>query len=168
MDDVEYSDVVNDQDEVIDRVPRSKAVKENLCRRAVHVFLQNSKGEVLSQLRAKDKEIMPDHWSTSVQGAVSAGEAPDASAAREMQEEIGVEIPLEFIGKFKQVTDVQNEFVYVYYGKYEGELKLDNREMQEVKWFDPEYLSENPDGLKLDTNLVDALKMLKEKVGFGS
>ncbi len=123
---------------------KSEAHKNGLWHRATHIWIYNSKGEILLQLRAKGKPLFPDVWDVSAAGHVSAGEDPLTSGLREIEEEIGLKVKkedLEFfkIQKIKAVyKDIKNnEFCYVYFLKFEGDvkkLKLQDEEVQEIKF----------------------------------
>lgn len=68
---------------------------------AVHVWIYNSKGEILLQLRARHKEIFPHTLDVAAAGHVSAGDMPAETAIRETKEEIGLDVKeedLRFIG----------------------------------------------------------------------
>jgi len=141
------------------KLMKSEAHKKGLWHRAAHVWIYNSKGEVLLQLRAKDKEFFPDRWDISVAGHVSAGESPAVSPVREIKEEIGLEISekeLEFMRVMKYSIDVgvlkNREFIYVLTLKYEGdleELKRQEEEIQELRFFHADFVKKdvlkNPD-----------------------
>jgi len=123
---------------------KSEAHKKGLWHRAAHIWIYNSKGDILLQLRAKDKLIFPDVWDVSCAGHVSAGEEPIISAIRELNEEIGLIIKKEDLKFFKTVKiDVifrkinNKEFYYVFFLKFDGDiqkLKLQDEEVQEIKF----------------------------------
>ncbi len=69
---------------------KSEAHREGLWHRAAHIWAYNSKGEILLQLRAKNKRTFPDKWDLSVAGHISASEEPIDSALREIEEEVGL------------------------------------------------------------------------------
>ena len=58
---------------------KSEAHKDGLWHRAVHIWLYNSKGEILLQWRAKNKLLYPEMWDISAAGHVSASENPITS-----------------------------------------------------------------------------------------
>jgi 8-oxo-dGTP pyrophosphatase MutT (NUDIX family) len=61
---------------------------------AVSIFIMNSSGAVLLQLRDDKAPVCPDVWGT-VGGEVEPGETPDEAAARELAEETGLtDVPL--------------------------------------------------------------------------
>jgi len=123
---------------------KSEAHRDGLWHRAVHIWIYNQNGEILFQLRAKEKELYPNLWDISVAGHVSAGEDPSVSALREIKEEIGVEAiadDLQLFKVFKQQKSlrnyIDNEFCYVYLFKYNGDisnLSLQDEEVQEIKY----------------------------------
>ena len=124
---------------------KSEAHKKGLWHRATHICIYNSKGEILLQLRAKDKEIYPNTWDISVAGHVSASEEPIISGLREIKEEIGLSVnkkDLEFFRVLKHPMKynqlINNEFYYIYFLKFEGDinqLKIQKEELQKIEFF---------------------------------
>jgi isopentenyl-diphosphate Delta-isomerase len=131
---------------------KSEAHKKGLWHRSVHVWIYNSKGEIILQLRAKEKPLFPDIWDISVAGHVGAGEEPIISALRELEEEIGLKVKKEDLDffKFRKVRGIyknlkNNEFAYIYFFKYDGDikkLKLQDEELQEIKFFSGDKIKE--------------------------
>ena len=123
---------------------KSEAHREGLWHRAAHIWIYNSKGEILLQLRAKGKLLFPDVWDISVGGHVSAGEDPVISGLRELEEEIGLKVEqddLQFLNirKVKAIYKElrNNEFYYVYFLKFDGnikKMKLQNEEVQKIQF----------------------------------
>ena len=138
---------------------KSEAHKNGLWHRALHIWIYNSNGEILLQLRAKEKPLYPDMWDISAAGHISAGEDPITSGLREVEEEIGLKLKKEdldfwMIRKHKVIfRDIKNnEFYYVYFFKFEGDinqLKLQKEEVQKIKFLPihkiEEKLKTNPD-----------------------
>jgi isopentenyl-diphosphate delta-isomerase type 1 len=138
---------------------KSEAHKTGLWHRAAHIWIYNSKGEIILQLRAKDKSVFPDVWDVSCAGHVTAGEEPIISAIRELEEEIGITVKKKELKFFKIIKiDVifrkmkNKEFYYVFFLKFDGDikkLKLQDEEVQEIKFISidklKQELKENPD-----------------------
>ncbi|MGA3020968.1 MAG: NUDIX domain-containing protein [Candidatus Micrarchaeales archaeon] len=72
----------------------SKTYKEThakgLWHQTTHVWIYNSKGEILLQKRSMEMEGWPGLWDASVAGHISAGETSKQAALREIFEEIGI------------------------------------------------------------------------------
>ena len=71
-------------------------------RTVVHVCLFDSRGRLLIQKRAAEKQIWPNLWDVSVGGGVDAGETSRQGAEREFREELGC--PLDLGGLRPSVT----------------------------------------------------------------
>ena len=77
----EFIDVVDEKNVLTGKkVKKSLAHQDGIWHRAAHIWLYNAKGEILLQLRAKDKQQYPDSWDCSAGGHVSAGEEVITSA----------------------------------------------------------------------------------------
>lgn len=124
---------------------KSLAHKNGAWHRVAHIWIYNTKGEMLIQHRNCDKEIHPNLWDIGAAGHIPTGETPINGAIRETEEEIGLEITvkeLEFIKIKKGVTNTDekiqnNEFAYIYLLKYDGkitDLKIQKEELQDLKF----------------------------------
>lgn len=134
----------NNESLSIDKM-KSEAHKSGLWHRASHIWIYNSSGEILLQLRAKNKKLWPNVWDISAAGHVSAGEKPIVSALREMEEEIGLSAKQEDL-EFSEIRKVKaiykkirnNEFYYVYFLKFDGDidkLALQKEEVAKIQFF---------------------------------
>src|ERR1700694_5845622 len=89
----EQLDIVDDNDQVIDSLPRSEVAKRNLLNfRAIHVYLITSKGQIYMPVRARSKKLYPGGYDFSVAGHVSAGESYEEAFRRETQEELNFDV----------------------------------------------------------------------------
>jgi 16S rRNA (adenine1518-N6/adenine1519-N6)-dimethyltransferase len=110
----EIFDVCDENDCVIGTAPRSRVHAEWLLHRAVHVFVFNSKGQLLLQRRSAAKDEAPLKLTSSASGHLAAGESYESAAIREMQEEIGLTGPLEFLVKIPASQETANEHTVLY------------------------------------------------------
>ncbi len=138
---------------------RSEVHKEGFWHRTVHVWIYNSKEELLLQLRSPEKGFCPNMWDVSSAGHVASGEEPLESVLREVGEELGLTIAEEDLSfwqvkKISVITNSRrdNEFCYIYFLIFNGdleELKLQKEEVKEVKFLSlkklKEELEENPE-----------------------
>ncbi|HEX3989392.1 MAG TPA: NUDIX domain-containing protein, partial [Verrucomicrobiae bacterium] len=112
----EIFDIVNDQDEVIGRLPRSKVHRDGLKHRATHILVFNSRGDVFLQKRSWKKDNSPGVWDSSASGHVDSGEEYDACAVRELREELGLAVsaPPQRLFKVAACPETGREFVWAY------------------------------------------------------
>lgn len=129
--------IVDQSDRVIGSAPRGQVHANNLLHRAVHLLIFNSAEEVFLQLRSRRKDRHPLLWDSSAAGHVNAGEECDQAAARELTEELGVQIPLEKVAKLTASERTDCEFVSLYYGSHDGELRLNQNEIEAGQFFPP-------------------------------
>ena len=66
--------------------------------RACYVAVLTSAGELVVHRRADWKDVYPGYWDVCFGGVLGAGEAWDDAAHRELQEEAGIDAPLELLG----------------------------------------------------------------------
>jgi isopentenyl-diphosphate delta-isomerase type 1 len=113
----ELFDVVDASDRVIGRATRREVHARRWRHRAVHVLLFNLSGQLFVQKRSTTKDTFPSHYDSSASGHLEAGENYDACAIREVQEELGLEIPrrhLRRLFKIDACAQTGWEFVWVY------------------------------------------------------
>jgi isopentenyldiphosphate isomerase len=120
--------------------------EQGLWHNAAHVWIYNSHGEVLLQLRAKDKDSYPGLWDISVAGHTDSGETPIQSAVREMKEEIGLHLDfgkLEPDGVYiisqpiEGTTWQDNEIGHVFFYQYNGsvdDLTMPDGEVEKLEF----------------------------------
>lgn len=118
-----------------------------LWHKAVHVWVYNSKGDVLMQKRSGHAGAYSGLWDSTVGGHVALGEDIKMAAVNELRNEAGVYSnldDLEFFKVHKQVLGspelnmCNKEFVYVYLKKFDGEdknLKPVEKEVECVNFF---------------------------------
>ena len=157
----ELIDICDENNNLINvQKTKSEAHKNGLWHRASHIWIYNSNGEILLQLRAKEKPLYPDMWDISAAGHISAGEDPITSGLREVKEEIGLEIEVgQVVGAWDFVVshlDNPTKGVQIVCIGYQCQVKgkklkfnFDHNPAQEdifaAKWLTPEeILASNP------------------------
>lgn len=173
------------------RILKKMAHIEGAPHMAAHIWIFNSKGEVLIQKRSSIKDSYPDLWDISAAGHISSGETMLDGALREMTEEIGltntksedlipvgyfreeVKFPMKGYENGWHNNELNGIFVLQYEGKAE-DLTLQVEEVAEVKfipisqleaeWNDP-VLSELhvPKAWEYRENIIAALKEATKK-----
>jgi 8-oxo-dGTP pyrophosphatase MutT (NUDIX family) len=126
-------DWVDDHDNVIAVVPRTRIRAEALLHRSVGVIVRSSRGEVLIQRRSMTKDLHPGWWDIGAGGVVSAGESYAASAVRELYEELGVEVEqltFLFAGTFRSPT--LNLLGQIFEAVHDGPFAFNDGEVAEA------------------------------------
>ena len=123
---------------------RSRVHSQGLWHPTVHLWLLNSRNELLFQKRAMDTEFHPGLWDLSAAGHVVHGDTIEQAALREAEEEIGLIIQksdLTFIKKFRIEMilngSYERVFQYTYITRKEFEIeqsKLQEEEVTDLKW----------------------------------
>jgi isopentenyl-diphosphate delta-isomerase len=135
----EIFDVVNDRDEVIGQATRREVHERGLKHRAVHVLLFNPKGELFVQKRSAAKDTFPGRYDSSASGHLDASETYDSCAARELHEELGIQVlQPELVRLFKIDASPETgwEFVWVYTLRGEYEPHVNPSEIEDGEFWD--------------------------------
>lgn len=133
----EIFDVVDDQNRVVGQQPRGVVHREKLLHRAIHIFVFNKRGELFLQRRSRWKDAHPRRWDSSAAGHVNAGDDYDATAPRELDEELGIRAPLELVGEIAACRNTGWEFVKIYRAQHEGPFRLPPAEIECGAFFRP-------------------------------
>jgi isopentenyl-diphosphate delta-isomerase type 1 len=140
----EIFDIVNDQDQVIGRMPRSQVHAQGHKHRAVHVLVFNAAGRLFLQKRSMRKDTFPGVWDSSASGHLDSGEEYDACAVREVREEIGLILsaPPRRLFKVDACHATGQEFAWVYRLESEGPFTLHPEEIECGDWFTPARITD--------------------------
>lgn len=126
----EIFDIVDEDDIVIGKATRGEChVNPLLYHRSVQILIFNSEQQIFLQKRSRYKDTYPGAYCASASGHVVSGDSYEATAYRELQEELGITIDLHFIGKSLIKTPQETEWSSVYVGEYDGDFKLHPEEI---------------------------------------
>jgi len=109
----------------------------NLRHRAVHILIFDHAGDVYLQQRSRWKDRRPLKWDSSAAGHVTAGESYDETARRELEEELGINVPLEKILKLPESAGTEQEFVWLYRGRIHSHPIVNRSEIETGAFFPP-------------------------------
>ncbi len=132
--------VVNEFDVPKKPLTRKKTHLEKHWHRAAHVWVTNSKDQILVQKRSHLKETAPGLWEPCIGGHIGPGDDYFAGAAKELHEETGLKIAKDKLKLVKIYQDQEfHEFRAVF--TYQTNVKAsaivrEEAEVDEVKWVD--------------------------------
>ena len=146
--------IVDEEDNVVGSVPRSRMRAENLRHRVVRIFLFNSKGEMFVHQRTFEKDIYPGYFDVTIAGTVTSGDYEE-NAVRELEEEVGIkDQKLEFLFKHK----LEDTFTLAYRCVYDGPLRLQKEEIIDGKFIPIDEVKELMDKEKFHPDGVAVFK----------
>ena len=131
--------VVNDRDEVIDLKERSE-ITPNEYYRVSAAWITNSQGDVLMAQRALSKKNDPGKWGPAVAGTVEEHETYTENIVKEIQEELGVSIPLSDLKtgpKIRRINPNARYFCQWYFATTDlplSSFKIEAEEVADLKW----------------------------------
>ncbi|HTK03713.1 MAG TPA: NUDIX domain-containing protein [Alphaproteobacteria bacterium] len=156
--------IVDEHDVPVTPVSRQEAFKKGLWRRTAHVWIINSKNQILCQKRSLKKDNSPGMWEPAVAGHLSPGDNYFTGAVREVREETGIPIETHHLNLLKIYKDRKyREYRGIFYCNWEvdaNQIKIEEDEVETVKfinlktvknyilyqkhemWVSPEYAKE--------------------------
>ncbi|MFY1674641.1 NUDIX hydrolase [Plantactinospora sp. WMMB334] len=151
-------DIVNEQDEVVGQAAKEEFSTGELICRVAFVMLANRSGELLLHQRSAKKKAYPLYWSGAAAGHLHSGETYEEGARRELREELGIEVPLEYVGKFYSAPD--REMVGIFLGSYDGPVQVETHEVARVEHFSPQHLAEKPPDMRVTSFVERSLPLI--------
>jgi isopentenyl-diphosphate delta-isomerase len=140
---VELFSVVDENDNLIKGEERSIVHSSKQWHRDIGVFIFNSRGELLVQIRSLDKDKHPNKYDCSVSGHVEYGEEYEEAAVRETKEELGIDnVKIKPVLHCRMVAGPNDyQITKLFKCIYDGKIKP-NEEVSEIRFFELEDLRE--------------------------
>ena len=129
--------VVDKNDRILRYARRSDVHGNNLRHRAVHILIFDQAGDLYLQQRSRSKDRHPLKWDSSAAGHVAADESYEETARRELEEELGINVPLEKLLKLSASARTEQEFVWLYRGEIRGNPIVNRSEIETGAFFPP-------------------------------
>lgn len=157
--------LVDENDNPIGKTEKLAVHQKGLLHRAFSVFVFNLKGEMLLQKRAKNKYHSGGLWTNACCSHPKSNKV-GKEAQKRLKKEMGILCPLQEIFSFIYTAKVGNltehEFDHAFIGHFNGEPKINKKEVEDYKWITFENLkqdiSQNPQ------NYTEWFKPIWEKV----
>ena len=126
---------VDEQDQLLGSLPRAELRERGLIGRGTFILLFNSAGELCVHRRTLSKAIYPGYWDVAAGGMVQSDETYAESAARELEEELGVaDVPLTAHEHFFFDQPGNRLWCAVFSAVWDGPLKLQPEEVLEARF----------------------------------
>lgn len=147
----EYIDIVDHNNNIIGQASRQEAHKKDLMHRAAHIIVSHN-DLVFLQLRAPQKSLFPNKWDSSAAGHLAVGEDYHKAAARELKEELGLDLSNLTDSLYKNLVEIGSlpasenngyEFVKIYNINYVSipHIELEYQEITTGGWFHSVHIS---------------------------
>ena len=130
----EIFDVVDADDNVIGQATRSEVHAQNLLHRAASIFVFNTNGQLLLQKRSATKDQFPLCYTSSASGHLDAGETYEQAAIRELEEELGLKCPLDYLVKLPASAETAYEHSVLFRTLTDEEPVLHPEEIEVAKY----------------------------------
>lgn len=133
--------IVDENNQVVGAASRQQMRQQGLIHRASYILVFNSNGHLFVQKRTRTKDIYPGYYDVAAGGVVLAGESYEQSAARELEEELGIrEIPLISHFVFFHQSDNNQVWGAVFSCVYDGAMRLQAEEVESGAFYPPERI----------------------------
>lgn len=121
----EIFDLIDADDQVIGRVRRGDAHRNpRLLHRSVQVLVFDTRGRLLLQRRSRTKDLFPGYYCASASGHVASGDDYEATAVREVEEELGVRLRLTYVGKTLVASSRETEMTALFLARGDGPFRF--------------------------------------------
>lgn len=135
----EHVILVNETDHEIGSMEKMEAHQKGLLHRAISVFVFDSENRLLLQQRAAHKYHSAGLWTNTCCSHPAPGETATAAAQRRLQEEMGLNVPLEFAFTFRYRAPfdnglVEHELDHVFVGYADQDPILNPEEAADYRW----------------------------------
>ena len=133
--------LVDERNRAIGVAGKDAVHRKGLLHRAFSIFLVDERGRLLLQQRSRQKYHSGGLWANTCCGHPRPGERTVTAARRRLKEELGVDSTLSFgfFSRYRADLDRgmhENEFVYVYFGALQSQVRPDPSEVAEVDFLD--------------------------------
>lgn len=163
----ELVDIVDEQDQVTQTVPRRVMRTQRLRHRAVFIAILDGAGRLLVHRRSPLKDVWPSWCDIAVGGVVGAGESYRDAAYRELTEEVGINsvelFELDPDESRSYDDDQVSLMARCYVVNSQGPFTFDDGEVIEAWWVHRDGLD---DLLRREKFLPDSLALLLPLIDF--
>lgn len=136
----EYFDLLDENGNKIGKTKlRSEVHRDGDWHRVVHIWIINSKGEILLQRRCPTKDSYPNMLDISCGGHLSAGDDSLTAAIRELKEELNLDVDATEL-KFIKTTKTKNKYGLTFINNQFNDMYIykTNKDIRDMKYQEEE------------------------------
>jgi isopentenyl-diphosphate delta-isomerase len=130
--------VVDENNNPVEPRPRHEVHAKGFWHRNSHVWIANSKKEILCQKRSMKKDKKPGFWEAFFGGHLHPGMDYLEGADKEAKEELNIDFDKKDLIPFQVFKSEEGrEFISIYLLKWDGDaskIKFEEDEIDELKW----------------------------------
>lgn len=139
--------VVDENDNVLNYMPRKLVHEQKLLHRTISISVYNDKGEILLQKRSANKDNNPGKLANAAGGHVSKDKSYDQAAQEEILEELGISPELILIKKMVINDPVHTTMTCLYKTISNSPFDFNKEEIDEISFYSKEDLAKVADKL---------------------
>lgn len=162
----EIIDIIDEQDNVIGSGEKEKICPKKILHRVVTIFVLNSSGHILLQVRGKNQRH-PLLYDSSVSGHVRSGENYLEAAERELKEELGITTDgMFFSHKTRIKTKDSNTMGECFVTLFDGKINYNKGEIEFAHFFSFDEIGHmvEVNRKKFSESFLKNLKMFLERL----
>jgi isopentenyl-diphosphate delta-isomerase type 1 len=152
--------VVDEEDKVLDYLPRKEVHDKKLLHRTISVLVFNNKGQVMLQKRSMKKDSNPGKWSFATGGHVGKDETYNQAAERELIEELNLTVKPKLFKKMIIHDPAHTTMTTIYEINFNGPFKFNPEETDEVRFFSKKDL------IEITSQLTEGVKIILKEYRF--
>jgi isopentenyldiphosphate isomerase len=137
----EILDLVNENDEVVEQKGRTEVHANQLTNyRVINCFIKRSDGKLWIPRRQSNKRLFPNCLDVSCGGHVSSGETYEEAFAKEMMEELNIDVtktPYKELGTCRPHLDGTSAFMHVYEIESDEAPQYNPEDFTGYEWLSP-------------------------------
>lgn len=125
--------VVDENDNVLDYLPRSEVHRKKLLHRTSTIVTYTSNGKIVFQKRSINKDTNPGRLGNAVGGHVTQKESYIDAAKNEAREELNIDIEPKFLKKSIINDPLHRTMTSIFEITYDGPYDFNKEEIDEIK-----------------------------------
>jgi len=119
---------IDSRGRVIGKRCRAECHRQGIVHRAAHVIVLDPRLRIFVKRRSRSKDMFPSQWETSVGGHVRYRDNTAETAARELEEELGIKATPIRLGRFRYRGSEEKENITIFYVVTKERPKLNRSE----------------------------------------